>query len=31
VKSRRIQGLPIEEADLLAIESSARELIELSQ
>lgn len=31
VKSRRIQGLPIEEADLLAIERSARELIELSQ
>jgi hypothetical protein len=31
VKWRRQQGLPIEEADLLAIESSARELIELSQ
>ena len=31
VKWRRLQGLPIEEADLLAIESSARELIELSR
>lgn len=31
VKWRRIQGLPIEEADLLAIESSALELIELSR
>jgi hypothetical protein len=31
VKWRRIQGLPIEEADLLAIESTARELITLSQ
>lgn len=30
-KGRRLHGLPIEEADLLAIESSARELIELSQ
>ncbi len=30
-KWRRIQGLPIEKADLLAIESSARELIELSR
>ncbi|MEO8881316.1 MAG: lipopolysaccharide kinase InaA family protein [Gemmatimonadaceae bacterium] len=30
-KWRRNQGLPIEEADLLAIESSARELIELSR
>lgn len=31
VKWRRLHGLPIEEADLLAIESSARELIELSR
>lgn len=31
LKWRRRQGLPIEEADLLAIESSARELIELSR
>lgn len=31
LKARRQQGLPIEEADLLAIESSARELIELSR
>jgi hypothetical protein len=31
VRWRRMQGLPIEEADLLAIESSARELIELSR
>jgi len=31
IKWRRMQGLPIEEADLLAIESSARELIELSR
>ena len=31
MKARRIHGLPIEEADLLAIESSARELIELSR
>lgn len=30
-KWRRAQGLPIEEADMLAIESSARELIELSR
>ena len=31
VKWRRLQGLPIEEADLLAIESTARELITLAQ
>jgi len=31
LKWRRLQGLPIEEADLLAIESSARELITLAQ
>lgn len=31
VKWRRMQGLPIEEADLLAIESSALELIELGR
>jgi hypothetical protein len=31
VKWRRVQGLPIEEADLLAIESSALELIELAR
>ncbi|MEP7086090.1 MAG: lipopolysaccharide kinase InaA family protein [Gemmatimonadota bacterium] len=31
VKWRRMQGLPIEEADLLAIESSALELIELTR
>ncbi|MBK5187585.1 MAG: hypothetical protein JJD97_05030 [Gemmatimonadaceae bacterium] len=31
VKWRRIRGLPIEEADLLAIESTARELITLAQ
>lgn len=31
LKWRRLQGLPIEEADLLAIESTARELITLSQ
>jgi hypothetical protein len=31
VKWRRVQGLPIEEADLLAIESIARELITLVQ
>jgi hypothetical protein len=30
-KWRRLQGLPIEEADLLAIESTARELITLAQ
>jgi Lipopolysaccharide kinase (Kdo/WaaP) family len=31
MKWRRVHGLPIEEADLLAIESTARELITLSQ
>ena len=31
VKRRRIDRLPIEEADLLAIESTARELITLAQ
>lgn len=31
VKWRRLHGLPIEEADLLAIESTARELITLAQ
>ncbi|MEP7065572.1 MAG: lipopolysaccharide kinase InaA family protein [Gemmatimonadota bacterium] len=31
LKWRRLHGLPIEEADLLAIESTARELITLSQ
>jgi hypothetical protein len=31
VKTRRMKGIAIEEADLLAIESSALELIELAQ
>ena len=31
LKWRRLHGLPIEEADLLAIESTARELITLGQ
>ena len=31
LKWRRMQGLPIEEADLLAIESTARELITLGR
>jgi hypothetical protein len=31
VKWRRLQGLPIEEADLLAIESRAKELLELGR
>jgi histone H3/H4 len=31
IKWRRVSGLAIEEADLLAIESTARELITLAQ